>query len=91
MADRDPGSHITEQVKITDEENKTPNVDNNKDDIENIEDEEEDEKPKPKKKRDSGYTKALQEATDYLKIADSQRQRRVSVYELFPMLRKNLK
>ncbi len=45
--------------------------------LEQQEEEEEEPKPKTKKKRDSGYTKFLQEAVTNLKIADNKRQRRV--------------
>ena len=84
VANGDPTSDGIEEVTLTDEENKTSKDGGQEDEIETIENEEaENPKPKPKKKRDSGYTKSLQEATINLKIADNQRQRRVQHFNTF--------
>ena len=81
MANGEPRSTPAEESSGGNEEKKRSNErENTTNDIVSIEDDEEDEKPKPKpkKKRDSGYTKSLQEAMTNLKMTDNKKQRRVS-------------
>ena len=80
MANGEPRSTPAEELSEGNEEKKRSKDTENTNDIVSIEDDEEDKqpKPKPKKKRDSGYTKSLQEAMANLKMTDNQKQRRVS-------------
>ena len=83
VANGEPRSTPAEELSEGNEEKKRSKDTENTNDIVSIEDDEEDKqpKPKPKKKRDSGYTKSLQEAMANLKMTDNEKQRRVSLIQ----------